>query len=198
MIARGDFELKPDVHRADVCSVKLLLIALVSVATLFGAGAPALAQDSAYPPRLIVVTVSDSSVEAGAPFSVLVEGCDVGQVVDFAIEGLTAQVQCVEPEMEQAALVLRSAPGRAEAELIAPNRPGEYVGNVRLASSGGSLTLDFDLAVVEATATFVPSAASGPPVGSGSAFSSALWMLLTFILGLALASGFWVVAQRRD
>lgn len=171
---------------------------LASVATLFGAGAPALAQDSAYPPRLIVVTLSDSSVEPGESFSVSVEGCDIGQVVEFTLEGLAVQVQCLEPEMEQSALVLRSVPGKAEAELIAPDRAGEYVGYARVGTGDGSLELDFGVDVFDSRAIFVPTAASGPQTGSGSAFSSAVWMLLTFILGVGLASGFWVVAQRRD
>lgn len=127
--------------------MRSLLVSVVAALLAFiTGGAPAGPQDDAYPPRSMVLTISDISPNAEAPFDVTVRGCAAGDVIDFEFAGATPSVPCTVPSS-----ITRSAgvAGAATQRFTAPSEGGRYTGTVSLASTDATIgTFVVDVAAV--------------------------------------------------
>ncbi len=154
-----------------------LILGAVVAAVSMAAGASSV---SAYPPGTeATVTVSDSTLAPGASFTATFTGCQLGETVNFTLDGTTVQAAC---NGAAGARRLPSATGAATATatLTAPTAPGTY----ELVAVG--LTSGAD-----ASTTIVVAAAAGggqiPETGSDSSIPAAQIAGGLVVVGAGLA-----------
>lgn len=113
--------------------ITLLFATLVAIV---GFGTSAAAQDDVYPPRSLIVTVSDESPEPAAPFDVTVSGCAADEVMVFEFGDETASVPCV---FSNALAGSAGDSGAATQRFVAPSEGGTFSGSVSFASTGATI-----------------------------------------------------------
>ena len=160
--------------RSLLVSVAALLLALVV------GSSPASAQDSAYPPRFLIVTVSDGSPEPEAPFDVTVTGCVGNEVIEFEFGHDTAALPCAFPN---AIIGPAGDSGAATQQFAAPAEGGIFSGTVSLASTNATIGT-FQIIVEKAPlSTPIRGALVDEPVWSPDFFT----LLLLALAAIAVA-----------
>jgi len=159
--------------------ITLLFATLVAIV---GLGAPAAAQNDVYPPRFLIVTVSDGSPEPAAPFDVTVTGCAADEVIDFEFGDQTASVPCVFPNA-----ITGSAgdSGAATQRFVAPSEGGTFAGSVSFASTDatiGVFQIDVPSVVLASVAT------NAPLVHNTSWTPDFFTLVLIALLGIAVTA----------
>jgi hypothetical protein len=154
-----------------------------TLVVIVGLGAPAIAVDDAYPPRSLLVTVSDGSPEPGTPFDVTVTGCVADDVIEFVFGGDTASVPCAVASAITGSL---DDAGAATQQFVAPGEGGVFSGTVLLASTDaeiGTFQIDVPTAVPASLTT------SKPLVQELSWAPGMFSFAFVILIGVAVAAG---------
>ena len=146
----------------------------------------------AYPPVTPVITPDDVTPEPGGTFTVTVDGCLVGETVNFVFEDQTASDICAANGATAFLLgFVAAAPatGSASATFTAPTTPGVYVVTATFVTS--NQTVNASITVEGATTTTV----GGGLPATGSSSSGPVITIAVVLL--AAGAGLYFVAQAR-
>ncbi len=177
--------------------MKSILVAVCTFLTVGLFATPVAAQeDGAYPPRVMLISVSDSTPESGEPFEVTVKGCEPEERVVFSFQGDTKTVTCKSDGTAQG-LNGGFAPVLALTGFNAPPSEGSYGGTAVVVIAGRPYEIGFDVTV---EGQQVSEAAMALPV---QPLSSNVWrtifiMTLIFAVSSALCGGLWFAFNRED
>lgn len=149
---------------------------MVTVTAACGLGVSAAA--SAYPPGGPTLTLSATTVAPGASFSVVFDGCTLGETVSVSIEGGDSDSATCAGPAGASRWISQEPGGTATVTLTAPTAPGTYTVTGTTSESG-----------LTATATLTVAAAAPAPPGQLPTTGSASSVPMAQIAAGVLAAG---------
>ena len=169
---------------------KFLASVAVALCALVGSSASALAQN--YPPNVLVIVIVSGPVTPGSTVTITITGCQAGETVTVAVDGVTITVSTCTGGGGTSALRRQAAGGSATASFTAPTTVGTHtiraVGN----TSGRVGTLTFTVQPAAAAATTRSGGGGGALPTTGSDSTPTLWIAGTaLVVGAGLAGVAW-------